>query len=74
MKELKAIKDEFNKSYDINKNLDFCHSIDKERYKIQCRDFFFQTSNVDFFLNVCNEANYANFESENAYVEWLNME
>lgn len=74
MKEFDAIKNEFDKIIDVNKNLNFCHSIDKERYKIECRDFFFQTSNVNFFLNVCNEADYANFESENSYISWLNME
>ena len=74
MNDLKAIKLEFDKVLTEHNLTKFCHSIDKERYKIYCRDFFLDVKSKKLFLTISGEADFANIESESVYLNWLNRE
>ena len=71
MNELDAIKTEFDKEIYFHKKSDFCHTMDKESYKIKCKTFFSNTSNKNMETALAEEANIFCNESEKEFLLWL---
>lgn len=73
MKRINAIKCEFDK-INFHKKLNFCHSIDKESYRILCEEFFLSQKNIDLETELAEKTNILCNESEKEFLCWLNLE
>ena len=73
MKDLYAAAKSF-KSIDVNRNSTFCHSMDKESYKIQCKNFFKDSKNKELFVKLAEESTVDCNNSEKLFTMWLNVE
>lgn len=68
---------ELAKSYsllDMNRKPVFCHSIDKEKYKILCEDFFHDDYVKCKYIEIAEENIVFSNQSEEAFLHWLNLE
>ena len=74
MNELDAIKTEYDNQIRFHKKSDFCHSIDKESYRIQCKTFFSKQSNSKLSIALAEESNMLCEDCENDFLLWLNRE
>ena len=59
---------------DMNRNHVFCHSIDKEKYKISCENFFHDENVKSSYIQIAQESAVSSNESENIFLHWLNWE
>ncbi len=59
---------------DMNRNHVFCHSIDKEKYKILCENFFHDENVKAKYIKIAEENNVFSNQSENIFLHWLNLE
>ncbi|HAJ77858.1 MAG TPA: hypothetical protein DCO89_02175 [Clostridiales bacterium] len=73
MKDLKSLKNAYS-LVNTHKDCHFCHSIDKEGYKILYKNFFADDINKKTAQTLAYESNYLSAESENIFLQWLNLE
>ena len=73
MKEKKQMQAKFNLAKK-NQNINFCHTMDIDRYKIVCEDFFADPQNVQKSLEISEEARFLFLESEEKFLHWLKLE
>ena len=59
---------------DMNKNHIFCHSIDKEKYKILCEKFFYDEKVKSKYIEIAEENIVFSNQSEELFLHWLNLE
>ena len=59
---------------DMNRNTVFCHSIDKEKYKILCEKFFCDKKLNSKFIEIAEENIVFSNQSEEIFLHWLNLE
>ena len=70
MIEFDAIKNEYESLLKFNKTGNFIHSIDIEKYKADCKNFFAQKSNQKLFLKL-SENSFVENESVELFENWL---
>lgn len=73
MKDLKAIYNAYS-HIKINKDVDFCHSMDKKGYRILCKNFFADKDSKKLSVLLAEETVVASNESEKIFLQWLNLE
>lgn len=73
MKYLTAIKSEYSQ-LKINKDVDFCHSMDKEGYKILYKNFFADKRNKNLAILIAEETSVSSNQSEKLFLQWLKVE
>ena len=73
MKDLESLQKEYG-LLKIHKNSSFCHSMNNSGYKILYKNFFADEINKKLALKLAEESNLLSVESENKFLQWLNME
>ena len=73
MKDLTSLQKCYN-SIVIHKDCCFCHSMDKKGYKILCERFFAEQKNNNLCVELAEETIGLSKESEDIFLQWLNVE
>ena len=74
MKDTKNITDAYKKQNYMHKKLDICHSINVDSYKILCQKFFSASDIKQKYIDLAEDAVFADNEAEKEFILWLNRE
>ena len=74
MNKLKAMQYAYNKKHCMHEKQHICHSINVDRYKILCEEFYSVKPNVDECLKIANEVTDACNQAQESFILWLNRE
>ena len=73
MKDLNKLANSYS-LLDMNIISGFCHSIDKEKYRILCENFFCDKKVNSKFIEIAEENIVFSNQSEEIFLYWLNLE